>query len=272
MQGYLNEVIMLENLDKYFKDRGLLLAEVVETIKRNVQCNFAYIGGSIVYGINNIYSDIDILAIVDDSYNQLPAQLTQFEIKGIRVDCRTISISKLKSVIDNILKKAAIIADNKNPFRIGLRNDEHEALDRISNGICIHGTEFKYKNYNDSLSLILTFDRVNDFFGMYQDTVGALLSRHHYYTYTRMIECASKLVDIFLSSKKYINPSVKSRVLVLEKFYPNNSITLWYKSLLENINILNTSDDEMCNHLRKMNLMIIDFQLDKLKMIEAYHG
>ncbi|ACT13928.1 MULTISPECIES: nucleotidyltransferase domain-containing protein [Pectobacterium] len=272
MQGYLNKRIFLENLEKYLKKRGVLLAEVVEKIKTNVKCNVAYLGGSIVYGINNIYSDIDILAVVDDSYSHLPAQLTQFEIKGVRVDCRTISTNKLKSVIDNIQKKADIIADNKNPFRIGLRNDEHEALDRISNGICLHGNEFKYKNYDDSLSLILTFDRINDFFGIYQDTVGALLSGHRYYAYTRINECAAKLVDIFLSSKNYINPSVKSRVLVLERFYPNDSITLWYKSILENISILKTSDDEMRNHLRKMNSMIIDLQLEKLKMIERYHG
>ncbi|MGG7445972.1 hypothetical protein ACQ3G7_07800 [Kosakonia oryzendophytica] len=272
MKGYLSNDVKSTNLHRYLSSKNFTLSEIFWKVQNVIKCKAAYIGGSIIYGIDNIYSDIDVLVIVDESEGQLPAQLTQLDIKGVRADCRTIAIGRVNASIENIINKATIIADNKNPFRIGLKSEEHEALDRIANGINIHENFFQVREFYNSLALVLTFDRINDFFGIYQDAVGALLSNQLYYSYTRTLECAAKVVDIFLSANGYINESVKSRVVALDVFYPEEKITAWYKNLLADLNIGNNAKSALRSRLREMSLMILDLQLKKFDMIEAYNG
>jgi hypothetical protein len=272
MKGYLRNDVKLKNLQSYLNDKHITLSDIMMRVRSVIKCEVAYIGGSIIYGINNIYSDVDVLAIVDDLETQLPVQLTQINIKDVRVDCRAICINRVNDVIDNIINKATIIADNKNPFRIGLKSEDHEALDRIANGISLYENRLKIREYNNSLALILTFDRINDFFGIYQDAVGALLSNQIYYSYTRTLDCAAKIIDIFLSINGYINASVKSRILALEIYYPNEKITKWYKNFLENLSVDNNIESFLRNKLREMNVMILELQLKKINMIEAYDG
>ncbi|MGC0939093.1 nucleotidyltransferase domain-containing protein [Pantoea agglomerans] len=257
-----------KNLESFLCKNRVCLEDIKSKVKRVFASDCAFIGGSIIYGINNIYSDIDVLVVVESDEEEKPAQLTQLDIEKMRLDCRTISRTRIKSAIENINNKSKIIIEGKNPFRIGLKSDIHEALDRVSNGISLYENPFMNDGFEHKLALILTFDRINDYFGIYQDAVGALYTNQIYYAFTRTLECAAKIVDIFLSSNGYINASVKTRILALELYYNGDKITKWYKEFIEEFNFKDNVNLVIEKRLKEMNLMIIDLQLKKLNMIK----
>lgn len=259
-----------DNFDQYCSEKDFNSIELKMKISSLAGNNFTFIGGSILYGIQNLYSDIDVIILVENEDQEIPAQLSQFDFKGVRIDCRIFTLTKIEEFIDNINEKAKIVSKGKNPFRLGLKNELLEVLDRIKNGIKIDSKILNLPCYDMSLPLLLSYDRQNDFFGMYQDCVGALHSKQYQYATSRTIECGAKIVDIFMALNGYINPSVKSRLLVLEKYFKDDEVSEWYKKFLENTSAYSNSYKDLDHSLREMSKLSIKLQRQKADLIEKY--
>ncbi|WP_312982179.1 nucleotidyltransferase domain-containing protein [Atlantibacter sp.] len=271
MTYFISKENVTENINKFINEREISLDILRSKTESHFKSKAVYFGGSIAYGLNNHYSDVDLLVVVESNNQEIPAQLTQIDINNTRIDCRLISFQKLSSAVKNIIEKANVILNNKSPLRLGIRNEELEALDRIRNGMLITGTDLCLAPYISPLSIILVFDRQNDYYGIYQDSIGALLSGHLLYSYSRALECAAKNVDIFLALNGYINPSVKSRIIVLEKYYPTNRVTKWYKSLIVRNRTSNLDRIEISDLLREINYYNTEFQLMKIDLFKKHN-
>ena len=259
------------NLEMFY-NRSLGAREKLE----NLLCQWKekypiFIGGSIIYGIDNNYSDLDVLIIVDDDNEVLPAQTMQFQIGSTRVDCRMHSKCMIVNQIEIIERNFNLIVfDRKKPMRLGLSEYTLEALDRIANGVQFNDINLYLPSYRQKLALIYAYDRIRDFYGLYQDSIGALKAEQYIYAYSRSIACMEKNIDIYLALRGYINNSLKHRYLALKKFFNENLIVDSYVNNLVRKNLNDISYEEIKRSLLHTNKFHFQLQSEYVGLVEYY--